>query len=290
MVKVSMNIFVTKVDGSKQLFNREKVVRTCLKMGADKQIAEEIANMIEERLYNGIPTNKILEMMFQLLRKHQPEIQHLHDLRKGLSLMNSRPEFERFIQILLYENGFEVTPNQIIRGKCVEHEVDAIVSRDDTTYYVEAKHHFNYHTPTGLDESRIARAVLEDVNDGYKLGLNNSKIDNAMIITNTRFSKHAKRYGQCREILQIGWSSPPNRGLQDLIEEKQLHPISCLTYLKKTTREKLVSEGIILIKQLVKRNPEKMARKIGLSKKTIKNIVENAKDCASILYHNKQSK
>lgn len=283
-----MNIFVTKADGSKQLFNRNKVVKTCIKLGANKQIAEEIANAIEEQLYDAIPTKTILQMIFKLLRKHHPTIWHLHDLRKGLSLMNSKPEFERFVQILLNENGFNVTQNQVIKGKCVEHEIDAIVSKNKTTYFVEVKHHVKYHTPTGLDESRIARAILEDVTDGYEIGVNDLKIDQAMIITNTRFSEHAKRYGQCRKILQIGWSSPPNRGLQDLIEEKHLHPISCLTCLKRTTRKKLVSEGIILIKQLVQTKPEKLAEKIGLPTKTVKNIVDKAKDCASILYPNQQ--
>jgi len=90
MARVSMNIFVIKADGSKQLFNRNKVVKTCMKMGANKQIAEEITNTIEEQLYDAIPTNTILQMIFKLLRTHHSTIWHLHDLRKSLSLMNSK--------------------------------------------------------------------------------------------------------------------------------------------------------------------------------------------------------
>lgn len=172
-------------------------------------------------------------MLFKSLQRYKPTIQHLLDLRKGLSLMSSKPEFERFVQMLLSEHTYEVTQSQIIKGKCVEHEVDAIAKKDGKTYFVEVKHHVKYHAPTGLDESRIARAVLEDVIEGYELGLNDVKIDQAMIITNTRFSESARRYGGCRNILQIGWSTPPSRGLQDLIEEKKLHPITCLKGLGK---------------------------------------------------------
>ena len=248
---------MTKVDGSKQLFVKEKVVKTCLRMGASRKIAEMVANEVERNLSECISTEKIFQMTLRLLRKHEPIIQHLLDLRKGLSLMNSRPEFELFIQILLRENRYEVTPNRIIRGKCGEHEVDAIAKKNDITYVVEAKHHINYHTPTGLDESRIARAILEDVTEGFEFGRNSLKIDRAMIITNTKFSEHARQYGECRKILQIGWNSPRNKSLQDMIEERRLHPLTCLRGLGKQIKRKLTAEGIILMKQLIEEEPEK---------------------------------
>ena len=64
-----MGVFVTKADGSRQLFDREKVVRTCLRNGASRNIAEEIAGKIEAKLYDGIETKKILGMIFRLLRR-----------------------------------------------------------------------------------------------------------------------------------------------------------------------------------------------------------------------------
>jgi hypothetical protein len=280
-----MGIYVTKADGSKRLFDKEKVIKTCLRMGANRSIAEKVAEKVEERLYNGIPTDKILQMIFRLLRKYKPTIRHLIDLRKGLSLMNSKPEFERFVRILLSENGYEVTSNQIIRGKCVEHEVDGIARKDGETYIVEAKHHSNYHTPTGLDESRIARAVLEDVTEGFELGLNNLKIDRAMIVTNTRFSEHAQHYGKCRDIEQIGWSSPQDRGLQVLIEKNKLHPLTCLKGLGKGTKRKLASAGILLMKQLVEEDPDRLAGRIGVSKKNLENIIDKARSCTYTIYH-----
>jgi hypothetical protein len=270
-------VFVTKADGSKQLFDREKVVRTCLRMGANRRIAFEVADKVEARLYNGIPTSKVLQMIFRLLRKHKPTIRHFLDLRKGLSLMSSKPEFEKFVQILLAHHGFEVSPNQIIRGKCVGHEVDAIARKDGVTYFVESKHHSNYHTPTGLDESRIARAVLEDVTEGFVLGKNDLKIDRAMIVTNTRYSEHARRYGKCRNMLQIGWSSPKTLGLQNMIEEKKLYPLSCIKGLNNETKMKLVNSGIVLMKQLVEEEPSKLARETGISREILKKIIEKAK-------------
>ncbi len=276
-------VFVTKADGSRQLFDREKVVKTCLRMGANRRIAFEVADKVEARLYDGIPTRKVLQMIFRLLRKHKPTIRHFLDLRKGLSLMGSKPEFEKFVQILLAHNGFEVSPNQIIRGKCVGHEVDAVARKDGITYFVEAKHHSNYHTPTGLDESRIARAVLEDVTEGFALGKSSLKIDRAMIVTNTRYSEHARRYGKCRNILQIGWSSPKTLALQSMIEEKKLYPLSCIKGLKSEVRMKLVNSGIVLMKQLVEEKTSKLARETAISREILKNTIEKARTSTYLL-------
>jgi HJR/Mrr/RecB family endonuclease len=276
----SLSVSVTKADGSTQLFDKAKVVKTCLRIGANRRIAVQIADEVESLVYNGIPTHKVLQIALKLLREHKPTIRHFLDLKKGLSVMNSKPEFEKFVQILLVHHGFEVGPSQVIKGKCIGHEVDAVAKKDGVTYFVEAKHHSNYHTPTGLDESRIARAVLEDVAEGFLLGKSTLEIDRAMIVTNTRYSEHAKRYGKCRNILQIGWSSPKELSLQNMIEEKKVYPISCIRGLSNQTRMKLVNSGVVLIKQLVEEETSKLSEETDLSKEFLKRIIEKAKTSA----------
>lgn len=194
-----------------------------------------------------------------------------------MSLMRPKPDFERFIQLLLSERGYEVTPNRIIRGRCVEHEVDAVARKNGETYLVEVKHHYNYHTLTGLDESRIARAVFEDVTEGFKLGLNRLKVDKSMIVVNTKFSEHARRYARCRQIHLVGWSSPPNQSLRTMIEEKKLYPLTCLQGLDAAAKERLASAGILLLKQLAAGNPEKLVRETKIPKGTLESMIKKAR-------------
>jgi hypothetical protein len=260
-----------------------KVVRTCLRMGARSHVAYEIAEKVESRLLDGIPTQMILRMIFRFIGKYTPEVRNLFDLRKGLSLMGSKPEFELFVQVLLMHNGFEVRPSQILRGKCVEHEVDAIARKDGVAYFVEAKHHLSSHSLTGLDESRIARAVLEDVTEGFALGRGDLKIDRAMIVTNTRYSEHAILYGKCRNILQIGWSSPENLGLQNMIFEKKLYPLSCLRGLRSEIRMRLVKAGIALIGQLLGENLFDLAKRTRLPQDALEEIVKTARTTSTIV-------
>ena len=167
----------------------------------------------------------------------------------------------------------------------MEHEVDAIARKDSVTYFVEAKHHLSYHALTGLDESRIARAILEDVSEGFMFGRGDWKIDRAMIVTNTRYSEHATQYGKCRNILQIGWSSPENLGLQNMIEENRRYPLSCLRGLDGETRMKLVESGIVLIGLLLNENLRELAKKTRLPQDVLSEIVEKARFTSNVVWY-----
>jgi len=274
---IVLTVFVTKADGTRQQFSREKVMRTCLRMGASRDVAESVADEIEARIYDGIATKKVLQMIFRRLRKHKPVIRIQIDLRRALSLLNPKPDFERFIQLLLREHGYEVTPNQIVRGKCVEHEVDAVARKNGETCIVEVKHHYKYHTPTSLDVSRISRAVFEDVTEGYELGLNNLKIDYALIVCNTKLSDHAKRYANCRGIRHIGWSSPKDRDLQTMIEEKKLYPVTFLKGLNADARKMLMASGVVLLKQLTEQNVAVLRRQTGIPKDKVVSLIGDAR-------------
>ena len=278
-----LDVLVTKANGYKQPFDRNKVVQTCLRMGASPQVADKVAGMVERRLYAGISTREILQLTFRFIRKYKPTVKHLLDLRKGLSMMEPKPEFETYIRTLLANSGYEVESNRILRGKCGEHEVDAIAKKDGVTYFVEVKHHYSYHTLTGLDESRIAQAILEDANDGYLLGMSTLKIDRAMIVTNTRYSKHAIQYGSCKNILQIGWSSPHTLGLRDMVQNSALYPLSCLRGIKYETRMRLVNSGIVLVKQLLDADGSELARKAGLPKDVAFEVIGKAKASVNTL-------
>ena len=279
-----MTVSITKANGDRQLYDPEKIIQTCLRMGATTEEAIRIEQQVAMMLYDGISTQKILKLIFILMRKSKPAVKHVLDLRRGISLMVSKPEFEMFVRVLLTHSGFQVNSNAVLRGLCGEHEVDAIAAKDGLTYLVEVKHHMNYHALTGLDESRIARAILEDVTEGHQKGVTGIKIDRAMLVTNTRYSDHAIEYGQCRGILQVGWASPPNFGLRDSVQKYKLYPISCLRGVSLDTRLRLANAGIVLIKQLLQQDSTYLERKLGLSHERVVSIMESARHTTETLW------
>jgi hypothetical protein len=271
-------IWVTKADGTRQPFQREKVIRTCLRMQASTEAAEAIVGKIEGRLYNGIPTKKVLQMIFRYLKSYRPAVRQQIDLREAISMLRSKPDFERFVQLLLREHGYEVTSNQIVLGRCVEHEIDAIASLGGETFLVEVKHHYSHHTYTGLDVFREARATFEDLTEGYGLGVNSINFTKALVVCNTKSSKQASQYAKCRGIKHIGWKAPPERGLEQLIEEKRLYPITFLKGLDKGTRTKLADNKVLLLKQLIEGKISRLGKKTGIQRKRLGELRENAKE------------
>ncbi len=77
----------------------------------------------------------------------------------------------------------------ILRGKCIEHEIDAIAQKEGRIVYVEVKHHDRAHTYTPLEVSMKVWATLQDLIAGRKLGHHNLDFTNALIICNTKIRR-----------------------------------------------------------------------------------------------------
>ena len=276
--KLIKMIYVTKFDGSKQPFDKQKVIRTCLKMNASEEQARAVADTIESKIYNGISTKKILQMIFTYLKKYRPEVRHRIDLREAISLLRSKPDFEQFVALLLREHGYGVITNQIIPGKCVEHEIDAIARKNDEVIYVEVKHHLQHHTFSGIGVFLEARATLEDLQEGFQKGKNSFDFSKALVVCNTKISDHAMQYAFCRDIEYISWNYPSERCLSKMIEGKKLYPITLLKDLDEKTEQMLGDNNILLLRQLTEADADELIHKIKIPKQKIKLLQEKARE------------
>lgn len=270
-------VFVTKVDGRKQPFDKSKIYRTCIRMHATPDQARDIAEKIESKVYNEITTKKILNMIFVYMKKYKPEFEYKIDLREAISILRPKPDFETFVALLLKSQGYEIEQNLIVPGICVEHEIDVIARKDDETVYVEVKHHVNPHTYTGLDVFLQTNSTFQDLKDGYRTGLNKINFNKALVVCNTKISDHAKKYAECKGIKHIGWKYPVDAGLEQMIEESKLYPITILNGLDKKTKIKLGDAGIVLLKQLLEYNIDEIQRKTNISKNKIEKLVKITK-------------
>jgi hypothetical protein len=256
-------MFVTKADGRREPFQREKIIRTCLRNHVSREVAEKVASKIEAKAYDGIETKKILEMIFDFLKDYKPVHGYHTDLKEAISLLKPKPDFEEFIRIVLRTNDYEVRRNRIVKGFCVEHEIDGIAYKNGKKILLEVKHHTNYHVYIGLETCLEYYAAFLDMNEGSEI-----KFDKLLIACNTKFSDHAKKYAKCKGIMLLGWRYPVNNGLEDLIEKFKLYPITYLAGLSKNQYERLSNVGIITLEQLIKADLRELQRatkiKIGI--------------------------
>jgi len=249
-------MYVKKFDGSKQEFDKNRIINTCLRNGASQETAKEIANRIEKEIYDGTTTKDILRLIWKHLTTRYPESRSRVDLRSALSLLKSKPDFEKYVSLILENLGYAVQSNVTLKGRCVEHEIDAIAKKAGETLYVEIKHHDLAHTYTPLDVPMKVWATLQDLIEGRKLGYHNVYFTNALILCNTKFTDHARKYADCMGIDHIGWKSRGANGLEAIIEQGHLYPITMLKEVDRRLQRLFVDNGILLLLQLTKKDAE----------------------------------
>lgn len=256
---------VTKADGSLQPFDPGKVRRTLRNLGLGAGDADRVADEIEESVPDGMKTAAVLRMIRARARAVRPAVRHRTDLRRALALLRPKPDFEEFVRVLLREHGYRVQAGCVLAGRCGEHEVDAVASKDGATIFVEVKHHASHHRMTGLDEGRIARAIVEDLQEGFRSGRCTVSIDGALIVCNTKLSEHAKRYAACRGIGHIGWDYPAEQNLRAMIEETQSYPVTIVSGVGPSASTRLAAAGVFTAKQVAYGDATAIARDTGLS-------------------------
>lgn len=257
--------YVTKSDGDLQPFDPGKVRRTLRNMGVGTEEAERIADEIEESVPDGVATSAVFRKIRALASAVRPAVRHRTNLRRALALLRPKPDFEEFVRVLLRDHGYRVRTGCVLAGRCGEHEVDAIATKDGVTVFVEVKHHVSHRRVTGLDESRIARAVIEDLQEGFRSERCPVSIDGALIVCNTRLSEHAKHYATCRGIEHIGWDCPVERNLRTMIEETRSYPITIVSGVGPLVTARLADAGILMAREVAYGDAKAIARDAGLS-------------------------
>jgi Holliday junction resolvase-like predicted endonuclease len=263
---------VIKWDGRKEPFQRKKILRTLIRLGASIEVADRIVKQTEANVYDGITTKEILDMAFKSLEEYKPAVALRKDLRTAIGEIRSAPDFEEYVRLILRAHGYKVVSNRVIQGLCVNHEIDGIAEKNGETIYLEVKHHAKPHTYTPFDVTLTAKAKWDDIKEGYKKGMNGQPFDRVLIVCNTKLTGHAKRYAECIGLDHIGWNAPEGYGLERLIEESKLYPVTILKNLAEKERDILSGDGILTLTQMV----ENRSRKKGISKSRLTEMIAEA--------------
>jgi hypothetical protein len=241
---------VTKWNGERQEYDPEKILGTLDRYGVSSREAEEVLAEVESRLFPGIRTSEILGIMHQKLEMLESTGRLKRDLRSALGMMRSAPDFEEYVRLLLASEGYDVRPNAVIRGRCVKHEIDGVLERDGELVYLETKHHRRRHSYTPFYVSLSAKAKFDDIRKGYKEGLNEYDFSRALIVCNTRLTEHARVYADCVGIDHMGWKTPPGRGIDAMITEAGVYPVTMLRNVGRGERDAFSGAGIVTLQQL----------------------------------------
>lgn len=244
-------MYVIKADGRKEEFNLEKIVNTCRRSGVSENDAVSIAKKIASSAQSGITTHKLYTMILDELDKFDASA--IFMLREAVANLDP-VSFEIYIKKVLEEHGYKCTWNKLIKGMYVEHQVDLIAVKEKT-FLIECKRHFNPHRFTGLGICLQVQARLEDIVEGSKNKKNNYNFDAAWVVTNTKFSDHAKMYAKGIGLRLTGWRYEGQYALDALIQSKKVLPVTILKTDVSVHRQ-LLNKKIITLYDLIRQKPK----------------------------------
>lgn len=274
---------VTKFSGELVHFEKNKLEKSLQKSGANQLMVDKILSEIEKTLYEGIPTKKIYKLAFQLLKK----LSNAHAARYNLrtAVQNLGPAgfyFEKFIAKLFEKDGFQTQTNLILDGKCISHEVDVLLKKENTVSMIECKFHGSQDAKTDVKVPLYILSRFNDLkNKDFPIFNSFFSIDNCWIVTNNRFTKDAIQFGQCSGLQLLSWDFPKDNGIRNRIDATQLYPVTCLTTLSLAEKDKLLMQEIITVQDLIQHS--NWLSKIGISPQRIKNCLREANQLCNFI-------
>lgn len=242
-----MAILITKMNGEREPFNEQKLDRSLSRVGASPEVRKRVIELVTADLHDGITTQEIYQHAFELLRREeeQPVAARYSVKRAVLDLGPSGFPFEQFVAQIMKTMGYtDVATGVAVQGNCAPHEVDVMARHGEKHMAAEVKFHNSLGVKTDLKVALYVKARFDD------LAGKGNHVDEGWLITNTRFTRNAARFGRCSGMHLLGWDYPRGRGLEVLIDEAGVHPITALTTLSNTEKRKLLENNIVLCRQL----------------------------------------
>ncbi len=247
--------YVTKSDGTKELFDEDKLAQSLRRVGAKPEVIDEIADEIDREMWDGMPTADIYARAFALLRKSHHPTAVRYSIRRALFELGPYGfPFEKFVARIFVLWGYEAVTDQILPGVCVEHEVDVVAWRGDELAMAEAKFHNELGLKSDLKVALYVKARFDDLSENsFDFGGKARKLSPTghYLVTNTKFTEMATRYGECKGLHLIGWNYPAKDSLHRLIEQNGLHPVTCITSLSHQEKKDVIGQGVLTCVDLI---------------------------------------
>lgn len=267
-------MYVIKESGEKQKLDLKKIKKTIVNAKASPELTDEAIRELKKKIYPGIKTKEILQIIIKLLKK-EPGVAERYSLRRAVMVLGPTGFiFEKFIARVLKEYGYKARTNAIIHGKCVNQEVDVIAKKKKKTYMIECKYHNSPGKKSDLKVMMYTYARFLDIKHKH--------FNQPWLVTNTKCTSEAKKYAKGVKLKIISWDYPKKESLEKLLVEKKLYPITTLMSISFAMKRRLVKSKIILLRDILKHTTPYLMRKTKISKKILEKIRKEAKEIIKV--------
>ncbi len=246
---------IQKASGEQVYFDGQKLIDSLMRSGASEELARQILQAIGLELHDGMLTSVIYQKAYQILQKQARKTAVSYRLKQAvLQLGPSGYPFEHFIGELFKSRGFRVEVGPLVEGYSVRHEIDVLARNGHRDIFVECKFHNFQGTKTNVKVPMYIRSRFDDLNRArhFDQDLKNRNTE-GWIITNTRFTEDAIKFGLDYGLTLLSWDYPQGASLKDWIEIENLHPITSLSSITSHEKKELLARGIVMCHDLYRR-------------------------------------
>ena len=261
---------IIKSAGHREKFNKDKLCGSLEKAGAPADLAKKVCDLTEKNISPGESTTKIFRTALDYLVKEDLNLAASYGLRRAIGELGPAGFlFEQYVEIILQAYGYETKRNVMMRGACVEHEVDVSAKKDGAHYIVEAKYRNEPGIKTHIDVVMYGDARMADIARFEEAAGREKDIKSHILwlFTNTKFTGKAITYAKCRGIRLTGWNYPADKKLENLILDKKIFPITILPSVNGFKLEQFAKKGLLLAQDLLLYSARDLSGEFGLSAK-----------------------
>lgn len=266
-------LYVINLNGDRELFSFQKVYNSARRVGASRNLAKNIARVIKKQAYPGIKTSEIFSKVIKMLHSKTPKAALRFNLKKGMKKLGPTGfPFEKFVGEVLKKLGYSVKINQYLPGHCVRsYEIDFVAQKENIIYIGECKYRNLPGEKVHSKDALANYARFLDISNGsfFKSKKQQGFKIKPMMVTNAKFTKKTLDYCECMRIDVLGWRYPRTQGLEYLIEENKLYPITILPGLNSYLANFFVSKKIMLAQDILTINPKKLSKELKIPEKQI---------------------
>ncbi len=273
----SEKILIKKASGGTEAFDIEKLKLSLIRARASKNAIETVSRHVLQELEEGMTTQEIYHHAFSLLHTYERRAALKYSLQRAmLDLGPSGFPFEKLVAEIFKQQGYSTLTDQIVKGVCVDHEVDVVAWKPENLIMCEAKYHSQPGLKSDLKIVLYVKARFDDLSKSlYTYGTEPQSLTDAWLVTNTKFTSSAIKYAGCQGLKVIGWNYPLDNNLHDLIDNANLHPLTSLHSLSMHDKKTLLDQGYVLCTTLAEK-PE-ILKNLGLSEANQEAVLEEVK-------------
>lgn len=260
-----MSIKIKKATGQIEDFKESKLLNSLVRSGADQKSARKVVKEVVRQITPHMSTRKIYRLAHRYLKQYNRATVLRYSLKDALLRLGpSGYPFEKYVGEILRNNGYNVSVGVILKGRCVNHEVDVLAESGEEIIFTECKYRNNAAGAHDVKTALYVHARHEDLRAALQKKYSGRKLS-GWLVTNTRFTDDAIQFAECSGMKLVSWGYPKKKSLEKLIEEGRLYPVTVLAGLNSHQIHKLIEHNIFLMRDLIMKDAASIGRLLSIS-------------------------